>query len=304
MIELAVPALVFFLMFIIGASIDRTDFTELKEQRRDIIAVTLGQILLLPISAFLLIQIMQPPASVAGGMLLVSLCPAGAVSNIYSFLAKANVALSVTLTALNGFVGVALLPIFVIILFPSILEIDLELKDLVLRQSLQLVMLLISPLVFGILLRYFKPRLMLKMLPVLEKMGGVGLLALLLAIFIQYQKNIVEQLSALVLLAVLFTFVSLFIAFCLSRFLKLQQKDEAAVVIEFPVRNLALTAVIAVNIFHNSDYLLFAAVFFVIQTPVMLAITAWYRSQLVNGGLPKAIPGINGNTHQQSDPVQ
>jgi len=58
------------------------------------------------------------------------------------------------------------------------------------------------------------------------------------------------------------------------------QSDLAAVVIEFPVRNLALAALIAVNLFQNSDYLLFSAVFFVIQTPIMLAITAWYRSQL------------------------
>ena len=89
-----------------------------------------------------------------------------------------------------------------------------------------------------------------------------------------------RDLSALILLALIFTLASLVIGYCLSKLLKLARCDEAAVVIEFPVRNLALTALIAVNIFQNSDYLLFSAVFFVIQTPIMLAITAWYRSRL------------------------
>jgi BASS family bile acid:Na+ symporter len=279
-IELAVPVLVFFLMFIIGASLEKTDVENLKSQKKQVIAVTLGQMLLLPLCAWLIIKVMQPPSLVAGGMLLVSLCPGGAVSNIYSFLAKANVALSVTLTAFNGLVSVIVLPLVMLTVFPSLLGVDFPLENIIVKQALQLVLLLLFPVVFGMFLRSMKPQFMIKFMPTLEKIGAVGLLLLLLAIFFKFHQKIVEQLSSLLLLALIFTFASLLIAYCLSLILKLNKKDEAAVVIEFPVRNLALAALIAVSIFKNIDYLLFAAVFFVIQTPIMLCIITGYRSVL------------------------
>lgn len=279
-IELAIPVLVFFLMFIIGASLEKRDVNEIKAQSNKVIILTLGQILLLPLCAFTIIKLMQPPPLVAGGMLLVSLCPGGAVSNIYSFLAKANVALSVTLTAINGLIAIVTLPLVVVTVFPVLLSVDLSLENLMIKQALQLVLLLICPVLLGMTLRYWKPVLIQKMMPMFERIGGLGLLLLLITILAKFQQKIVEQLSSLVFIALIFTLSSLFIAFLLGRILKLSQSDEAAVIIEFPVRNLALSALIAVNIFKNSDYLLFAAVFFVIQTPIMLGITVWYRTQL------------------------
>ena len=280
LIELAIPVLVFFLMFIIGASLEKRNIKEISAQSKQVLMLTLGQVLLLPLCAWLIIKTMQPPPLVAGGMLLVSLCPGGAVSNIYSFLAKANVALSVTLTAFNGLVSILVLPLVMLSVFPSILGIDLAIENLVIKQALQLILLLLCPVLLGMLLRYWQAVLMIKLMPVFEKVGGFGLLLLLISILVKFQSKIAEQISALILLALIFTLASLVIAYCLSKLLKLSPSDEAAVVIEFPVRNLALAALVAVSIFQNSDYLLFSAVFFVIQTPIMLVITACYRSRL------------------------
>lgn len=279
-IKLAIPALVFFLMFIIGASLEQRDVNEIKAQRSKVLILTLGQILLLPLSAWIIIKLMQPPPLVAGGMLLVSLCPGGAVSNIYSFLAKANVALSVTLTAFNGLIAIFILPLVIVTVFPALLSTDLAFEQLVIKQALQLILLLLSPVLLGMTLRYCQPLLTQKIMPIFEKVGSLGLLLLLITILAKFQHKIAEQLSSLIFIALLFTLASLLIAYFLARILTLCQSDEAAVIIEFPVRNLALAALIAVSIFKDSDYLLFAAVFFVIQTPIMLAITAWYRTQL------------------------
>jgi BASS family bile acid:Na+ symporter len=278
-IELAIPLLVFFLMFIIGASLEKSHVINIKKQSNKVLILTLGQILLLPLCAWIVIQIMQPPPAVAAGMLLVSLCPGGAVSNIYSFLAKANVALSVTLTACNGLVAVFILPLAVISLFPALLSVDLGVKTLMFKQAIQLVFLLLFPVVLGMALRHYKPVMIQKVMPTLEKLGGLGLFVLLVTILTRFQDNIEEQLSSLVLLALVFTLTSLCIGYTLGQILKLTSADKSAVIIEFPVRNLALTALIAINLFHNSDYLLFAAVFFVIQTPIMLGITGWYRAK-------------------------
>jgi BASS family bile acid:Na+ symporter len=280
MIQQFIPLLVFFLMLIIGASLEAADFKRLQEQPKMIIVASLGQIFLLPISAWLLIEVIQPPNEVAVGLLLVACCPGGAVSNIYSYMAKANVALSVTLTTVNSLISVILLPLFVAFIFPVMFALETDTNGLMQRQSLQLILLLLCPTILGMTLRNYLPNIILRAMPLFERLGALGLIALLISIFIQFQQQIINQLSALILLAIVFTLSSLLIAYLINTALRINKKDGAAILIELPVRNLALAALIAISIFSNPEYLLFAAVFFVVQTPIMLAITLYYRQRL------------------------
>lgn len=73
-----------------------------------------------------------------------------------------------------------------------------------------------------------------------------------------------------------------FVATIFCYFLSLNKADSGALVIEFPVRNLALVAMTSVSVFNNSEYVLFAAVFFVVQTPIMLLAIIWYRFKSMN----------------------
>jgi BASS family bile acid:Na+ symporter len=280
MIEKSIPVLVFFLMFIIGASLKGEDFRRLQSQPTIILMATFVQVLLLPLLAWLLIVSIKPGPMVAGGLFLVSICPGGAVSNVYTFLAKANVALSVTLTTLNSLLATVILPIVVAYVFPLLFDIDAQADGLIQQQSLQLSLLLLCPVVVGMILRHIMPGVIDRVMPLLERIGALGLLSLLVAIFIQFQQQIFGQPQSLIVLAVLFTIGSLLLAWCVCFCVKAKTEDMAAVLIEFPVRNLALTALIAVSIFQNTEYLLFAAVFFVVQTPIMLAMVFWYRANL------------------------
>jgi BASS family bile acid:Na+ symporter len=280
MIEAGIAVLVFFLMFIIGASIDRSDLEKIKIEKNKVLLLTLAQALFLPITAFLFIELLQPSTTVAAGMLLIALCPGGAVSNIYSFIAKGNLAFSVTLTALYGSISVILLPLSILTIFPFIVSVDLDVSGLIKKQSLQLIFSLVVPVIIGMYFRYAEPHKLMSIMPTLEKVGGLGLLILLISIFIQHNDKIQQQLSSLIYLALLFTFAAIGIAYVLSKVLRLSTREQVVVLIEFPVRNLALAALISVNIFQNVDYLLFAAVFFVIQTPIILGITLWHRSKL------------------------
>jgi BASS family bile acid:Na+ symporter len=277
MLEKLIPVLVFFLMFIVGANLKYADIRALVKQPLVLLIATLGQAVLLPLIAWLLILILQPSPANAVGLLLVSFCPGGAVSNIYSFFAKVNVAFSITLTTVNSLLCVLLLPILLSTVFPALLPISSGFTELIKVQSLQLTVLLLCPVMLGMLLRAIQTDLMNKIMPRLERLGALGLLLLLLAIFIQFQDKIVEQFSSLIILALLFTIASMVVAYLCCYSLSLNKADRGALIIEFPVRNLALAAMITVSVFNNSEYLLFAAVFFVVQTPIMLLTVLWYR---------------------------
>jgi len=277
MLEKSIPVLVFLLMLIVGANLKYADLRAIVKRPVVLLLATLGQALILPSIAWLLITLTEPPTSTAIGLLLVSFCPGGAISNIYSFFAKVNVGFSITLTTVNSLLSVILLPIILSTVFSSLVPVSAGLDTLIKSQSLQLAFLILCPVILGMLLRYFQTDLMTKIMPALERIGALGLLLLLLSIFIQFQDKIAEQFSILVILATLFTVASIIAACLFCYLLSLNKADSGALIIEFPVRNLALVSMVAVSMFNNSEYLLFAAVFFVVQTPIMLIITLWYR---------------------------
>lgn len=100
-----------FIMFGVALGLSVTDFKQVFKNPKYIFAGLFSQLLILPILTIALIHIIKPQASVALGMILISVCPGGNISNFMSSVAKANVALSVSLTALTSTAAVLLTPL-------------------------------------------------------------------------------------------------------------------------------------------------------------------------------------------------
>lgn len=91
------------IMFGIALGMDRRDFKQVAQHPKPVLVGLTSQFLLLPLVTILLIFILKPRINIAYGMILVAACPGGNISNYISYLSRANVALSVTLTALSTF---------------------------------------------------------------------------------------------------------------------------------------------------------------------------------------------------------
>lgn len=100
-----------FIMFGVALGLSGSDFKRVFKNPKYIIAGLVSQLLLLPLLTIVLIHLIKPQASVALGMILISVCPGGNISNFMSSVAKANVALSVSLTALTSTTAVLLTPL-------------------------------------------------------------------------------------------------------------------------------------------------------------------------------------------------
>jgi len=99
-----------FIMFGVALSISPRHFRALLSQPGSILTGVFSQLVLLPALTFLLVLILRPPPGIALGMFLVAACPGGNVSNYFSLLGKANVALSVSLTAFSTLASVVCTP--------------------------------------------------------------------------------------------------------------------------------------------------------------------------------------------------
>lgn len=282
MITQAIPLLVMLLMFIVGASLNSADIAQVKKQPSNIAILSLGQLLLLPALAALLIVIFNPEPIIKNGLILASISPGGAVSNIYTLLARGNTALSVTLTSCNSLLAIIVIPLLVITIFPWLFGTTAHNELFYTELAKQLFFLLFIPLALGLLCKHYAKKLMFRVMPYLEFTAGLALLSLIAAILIQFKQLIIGQFNSIFVLAMSFSVLSIALAFGLAKWLKLNSREIVAVIIEYPIRNLALTALLAHTLFSRNDYLLFAAVFFVVQTPIILMIMFISRYKYFN----------------------
>lgn len=100
-----------FIMFGVALDIKKENFAAMVQNPKSALLGIFSQIVLLPVLTFLLVIMLNPPPSIAMGMILIAACPGGNISNFISSLAKANVALSVSLTAFSTLSATLVTPI-------------------------------------------------------------------------------------------------------------------------------------------------------------------------------------------------
>ncbi len=151
-LSVAVPAITIFAMLAIGLQLVPADLTRMRGQTGVVAAGLLVPVLSLPVLALSLIAVFEPPAAIESGLLLIAACPIGGISNTYSYLARASVALSVTLTVVSSLIAVATVPILSEV-FEAVRGVPLGFSAPLPLIVGQLLMMLAAPVTAGMALR-------------------------------------------------------------------------------------------------------------------------------------------------------
>lgn len=112
------------IMLGMGLTLEAEDFVRILKQPKPILIGTVLQYTIMPVLGYTLGYVFQLPEPYAVGLILVSCCPGGTASNVITFLSKADVPLSVTLTSVSTILGILMTPFLVALLIGSRLEID------------------------------------------------------------------------------------------------------------------------------------------------------------------------------------
>lgn len=225
----------------------------------------LGQLLLLPVLAVLVVWLLKPHPVLAGGLLLVAVSPGGVLSNYYCSVARLNVAFSVTLTTVSGFIALAAMPLVFAAVVPAALGVEafaVPVGEMTTR--------LLLPVAVGMALRHLFPATLERRGQVL-RVSGLGLLVLFLAlVFVDQRHAVVAMFGEALLLTFTFTLLALLGGWFGDRTLHLNQTDRAVLAIEFAVRNVGIAALLALATFQQPEFAAFGALFLLFQTPVLI----------------------------------
>lgn len=261
------------LMFLLGIDLDRTAFAGVRRQPKAVLLGMLGQLVLLPIIAFGVAWALNLPPVYFMGLVLVACCPGGSSSNVFSMLAKGDVALSVTLTALSSIITLFTLPVimeFVTRFVSDMSEVQITLP--VGKLLVQNIVLLFVPLIAGSIFRHFLPAVAARVGRVLGKAAFPALMTLALVFFLQYSNEIVDNFAMLGLSAALLILLAMACSSALSRLGGFGSAVRRTIVIEVGMQNAAQAIAIASSpfIFNSGEMALPAIIYALLMNVILL----------------------------------
>jgi len=241
------------IMFGVALTIRKSHFTQLFNDKKAIATGLISQIFLLPALTFLLVLTLPVSTGTAMGMLLVASCPGGNVSNYFSMVAKGNLALSVTLTAISSVLAFAITPLnffFWTSLIPS-LSGEMKLLDVSIMQLLlNMVLVLLLPLVAGMWLAEKKSSLAEKIGKPIRTLSMVILFLFIAMAFYNNYEAFSKNFLNIFWIVLVHNALAFIGAYFFSKLLKNSETVNRTVAIETGIQNSGLGLVIIFTFFN------------------------------------------------------
>ncbi|HIF9545833.1 TPA: bile acid:sodium symporter family protein [Photobacterium damselae] len=243
--QVLLPITLAIVMLGMGLGLKRADFSRVITQPKSSIIGLCLQIFMLPTLALVLIQLLPLSSTAAAGLFLVSLCPGGATSNLFSLIAKGDVALSITLTAVISLLSPFLLPL-VFITYLDIHGSQLEQFQLPIALAIkQLIAVTVLPISLGMIITKWLPKQSQLIQPMVKKLSTIAMLLIILALLITNQKIFNRFISIEGIAVLLLSSCSLFLAYFIAGKIKVSQQAQRTIAIEVGVQNAGTAMMVA-----------------------------------------------------------
>ncbi|ENO8809723.1 bile acid:sodium symporter family protein [Photobacterium damselae] len=249
--QVLLPITLAIVMLGMGLGLKRADFSRVITQPKSSIIGLCLQIFMLPALALVLIQLLPLSSTAAAGLFLVSLCPGGATSNLFSLIAKGDVALSITLTAVISLLSPFLLPL-IFITYLDIHGSQLEQFQLPIDLAIkQLIAVTVLPISLGMIITKWLPKQSQLIQPMVKKLSTIAILLIILALLITNQKIFNRFISIEGSAVLLLSSCSLFLAYFIAGKIKVSQQAQRTIAIEVGVQNAGTAMMVALSIMHQ-----------------------------------------------------
>jgi len=229
-------------------------FKKLFLNPKPVIIGVISQLVLLPAVTFLITISLKLPESVALGMILVASCPGGNISNFMSSLARGNVELSVSMTMVTTLGAAIFTPVnfalwgnlFLRFAVKNYAELDpISIDFFEMLQSV--VIILVIPLIVGLLLTRFFPKVSLKAAPYVKNISIVIFMGMVVVMILNNWEFVVDYVKIVFLLVFIHNALAIITGYLFSLANKLPKKDRRTISIETGIQNSALALVLIFN---------------------------------------------------------
>lgn len=259
--SILLPLALAIVMLGMGLSLVPEDFKRITRDPKAVVVGTVCQVLLLPLIGTLITLVVPMQPEIAVGLLVLAVCPGGPSSNLITYLAKGDVALSVTLTAVSSIITVFTIPLFANQALQYFLGESAAIALPIGATTLQIFLITLLPIAIGMAIRYQFPGTARRLEKQMSRLA-VGLLALIIVLLLVKEGNKLPGFLVQVGVAVLLlNLVATLTGFLAGKVFRLPLAQQICIAIEVGIQNGTLAIAITAGLLNNPDMAVPAAVY-------------------------------------------
>ncbi|MET0784099.1 MAG: bile acid:sodium symporter family protein [Leifsonia flava] len=258
------PVALGIIMFGLGLSLTLGDFARIAKYPKAVLIALVCQLLVLPALCFGLVLAFQLPPVLAIGMMLLAASPGGTTANLYSHLFRGDVALNISLTAINSVIAVFTLPLITNLAIAYFQPGD-DTLGLQFAKTVEVFIIVLAPVALGMLVRWWRPGFADAMDKPVRIASVVILAAVIVGAIVANLEVLMANVGQLALVTIVFCLASLTIGFFVPRLFRVERRQAVASSFEIGIHNATLAIVIAQTVLGSVELSLPAAVYGVLM---------------------------------------
>lgn len=249
------------IMLGMGLSLVVDDFKRIIVYPKAIIVGLTNQLIILPLLGFAIAILFPLRPEIAIGIMILAACPGGPTSNLITHLAKGDIALSVSLTALSSFITILTIPFIVNFALVQFLQEGQIIRLDVIQTIAQIFVIIVIPVGIGMLIRKYKEGFAQRMAGPVKKASGIVLALIIVGLVIKEKDHILSYFQQAGLVALLLNVSTMLVGYYTSKIFNIKDKSAIAVSIESGIQNGTLAITIAVVLLGNTEFAITPAIY-------------------------------------------
>ena len=250
--KVILPASLFIIMFGIGLSLRPVDFKNIISSPKVVAIGLCAQMLLLPLIAFSISLGFTLPPEIAVGLIIIALAPGGATSNMFTYLYRGDVSLSITLTALTSLITPFSIPILADISMNYFMASEAAFSLPISQTILQLLLITVFPVILGMLVLSFQESFAKKIAPLFKWLSIIFLALIITLIVIKSADNMMSYFAQAGLATLALNLVALVAGYLLALLARLSSAQSMTIGFEVGIQNGTLALVVAGTLIGNN----------------------------------------------------
>ncbi|HCJ6670195.1 TPA: bile acid:sodium symporter family protein [Acinetobacter baumannii] len=234
-----IPWILGIIMLGMGMTMTVNDFKGVLQSPKAVLIGVVAQFVVMPGLAFILCKLFNLPPEIAVGVILVGCCPGGTASNVITYMAKGNVALSVACTSVSTLLAPVLTPAIFYLLASQWLKIDAA------SMFISILQVVLLPIVIGLILRTWLKRQVESYIQVMPLVSVIAIVAIVAAIIGGSKVAILQSGLLILAVVILHNGLGYLLGFAAARFFKLSYADSKAIAVEVGMQNSGLGVALA-----------------------------------------------------------
>jgi BASS family bile acid:Na+ symporter len=257
--KVILPVSLFCIMFGMGISLRPLDFKKIVKSPKVVAIGICAQMLLLPLTAFIIAIALKLPPEIAVGLIIIALAPGGATSNMFTYISKGDVSLSITLTAIVSLIAPFSIPILAGLSMNYFMDSNTAFNLPIVKTIVQLLVITVLPVVLGMFVLSRWEILAKKIEPIIKWLSILFLILIIVLIVLKNYADMTSYFSQAGLATLVLNLIALILGYRLSKLAKLSHPQAVTIGFEVGIQNGTLALVVAGTLIGN-DVMMIPAV--------------------------------------------